>query len=110
MNNRVKRGVDGLDTDQRATLQGSQQLGTSATNLRTKRKTFTTSTTRSQWANEYPSGSKVPVVKYPSWYHGQVVLVTIGAEVVAGVVTEPCFCGLLVEGPVTPSTSELLLS
>ena len=66
--------------------------------------------TRHEPMSKYPMSSKVPVVKHPGRNYSQVILVTIGAKVVAGVVTEPGFGGLLVESPVALGTPELLLS
>ena len=59
--------------------------------------------------SKYPTSSEVPVVKHPGWNDSQVILVAIGAEVVAGVVAESGFGGLLVESPVALGASELLL-
>ena len=60
--------------------------------------------------SKYPTSSEVPVVKHPGRNDSQIILVTIGAEVVAGVVAESGFSGLLVESPVALGASELLLS
>ena len=55
-------------------------------------------------------GSEIPVMNHSGWYDYQVVMVTGGTVVQPGVVTEPRHNRGGVEGNVTLSTSEVLVS
>lgn len=49
-------------------------------------------------------------MKHPGWNYSEIILMALRAVEMTGVVTETSLGGLLVEGPVATSTSELLLS